>query len=68
MDARRQGLDEAGLDVAWSWGLAVGLIQGGPQVSHGALLDLGPRSLRDLGHVATEDSPVAAEVHWALAV
>ena len=68
LDCRGKGPDEAGLHMVWAWGLAVGLVQRGVQASHGVLPEMGPRTLRDLGHVATEDSFEAGYVHRVLAV
>ena len=51
-----------------TWGLAIGLVQGGLQVLHGVLLDLGPGPLRDPGHVAAEDRLEAGEVHQAFVI
>ena len=64
LDCPPKGLDQAGFHVVWARGLAVGLIQRGLADPHGVLLDLGPRPLRNLGHVATE----VGQVHWAVAV
>ena len=47
LDGCWEGLDEAGLHVVGTWGLAIGLVQRGPQVLHGVLLDLGSGPLRD---------------------
>ena len=55
LDGCREGLDETGLNVVWTRGLAIGLVQGGLQVLHGVLLDLGPGPFRDPGDVAAED-------------
>ena len=68
LDGRWQGLDEAGLNVVGAWGLAVGLIRRGLQVSNGVLLHLGPRTLRYWGHVATKISLEAGEIQRALAI
>ena len=59
LDGRREGLDEAGLHVVGAQGLAIGLVQ---------LLYVGPRPLRDPGHVAAEDRLEAGKVHRALVV
>ena len=68
LDECREGLDETGLHVVGTRGLAIGLVQGGLQVLHGVLLDLGPGPLRDPGHVAAEDRLEAGEVHRVLVV
>ena len=39
LDRCREGLDETGLHVVGTWGLAIGLVQGGLQVLHGVLPD-----------------------------
>ena len=62
LDGCREGLDETGLHVVRTRGLAIGLVQGGLKVLHGVLLDLGPGPLRDPGHVAGEDRLEAGEV------
>ena len=68
LDGCREGLDETGLHAVGTWGLAIGLVQGGLQVLHGVLLDLGPGPLRDPGHVAAEDLLEAGEVHRAFVI
>ena len=68
LDRRREGLDEAGFYGVGPRGLAIGLVQCEPQVLHGVLLDLGPRFLRDAGHVAAKDGLEAGKVHWTLVV
>ena len=68
LDGCREGHDETGLHVVGTWGLAIGLVQGGLQVLQGVLLDLGPGPLRDLGHVAAEDRLEAGEVHRAFVI
>ena len=65
LDGCWEGLDETGLHVVETPGLAIGLVQGGLQVLHGVLLDLGPCPFRDPGHVAAEDRLEAREVHQA---
>ena len=55
LDGCREGLDETGLHVVGTWGLAIGLVQGGLQALHGVLLDLCPGPVRDPGHMAAED-------------
>ena len=40
LDGCRESLDETGLHVVGTWGLAIGLVQGGLQVLQGVLLDL----------------------------
>ena len=62
LDGCREGLDETGLHVVGTRGLAIGLVQGGLQGLHGVLLDLGPGPFRDAGHVAAEDPLGAREV------
>ena len=68
LDGRREGLDEAGLHMVRARGFAIGLVQLGRQVLHGALLDLGQGPLRDPGHVAAEDRLEAGDVHRAFVV
>ena len=34
LDGRQEGLDEAGLHVVGTWGLAIGPVKCGPQVLH----------------------------------
>ena len=68
LDGCREGLDETGLHVVGTWGFAIGLVQGGLQVLHGLLLDLGPGPLRDPGHVAAEDCLDAGEVQRAFVI
>ena len=55
LDGCREGLDETSLHVVGTRGLAIGLVQGGLEVLHGVLLDLGPGPFKDPGHVAAED-------------
>ena len=50
----RKGLDETGLHVLGTRGLANGPVQGRLHILHGVLLDLGPGPFRDPGHVAAE--------------
>ena len=64
----REGLDETGLLVVGTWGLAIGLVQGGLQVLHGVLRDLCPGPFRDPGDVAAEDCLEAWEVHRAFVI
>ena len=59
---------ETGLGVVGTWGLAIGLVQGGLQVLHGVLLDLCPGPLRDPGDMAAEDCLEAWEVHRAFVI
>ena len=66
LHGRREGLDEAGFHVVGARGLAVGVVQRGPQVLHGVLLDLGTGPLSDPGHVAAENRLQAEKVHRAL--
>ena len=54
LDGCREGLDETGLHVVRTRGLAMGLVQGGLEVLQGVLLDLGPGPVRDPGDVAAE--------------
>ena len=68
LDGCREGLDETGLHVVGTRGLAIGLVQGGLQVLHGVLLDLGPGPFRDPGHLAAEDRLEAGEVHQAFVI
>ena len=68
LDGRREDLDEAGFYVVRGRGLAISLVQRGPQVLHGVLLDLGSRPLTEPGHVAAEDCPEAGKVRLALLV
>ena len=68
LDGRWEGLDEAGLYVVGARGLAIGLVECGPQVLNGVLLDLGPSLLRDPGHVASENRLEAGKVRRALVV
>ena len=68
LDGCREGLDETGLHVVGTRGLAIGLVQGGQEVLHGVLLDLGPGSVRDPGDVAAEDRLKAGEVHRAFVI
>ena len=68
LDGCREGLDEAGLHVVRTWGLAVGLFQGGLQVLHGVLLDLCPGPFRDPGDVAAEDRLETREAHRAFVI
>ena len=68
LDGCREGLDEAGLHVVRTRGLAIGLVQGGLQVLVGVLLDLCPGSLRDPGDVAAEDRLETREVHRAFVI
>ena len=63
-----EGLEETGLHVVGTWGLPVGLVQGGLQVLHGVLLDLCPGPFRDPGDVAAEDRLEAWEVHRAFVI
>ena len=62
LDGCREGLDETGLHVVGTWGLAIGLVQGGLQVLHGVLLDLCPGPVRYPGDMA------AWEVHRAFVI
>ena len=64
----QEGFDETGLHMVGTRGLAVGLVQGGLEVLHGVLLDLGPGPVRDLGDVAPEDRLEAGEVHRGLVI
>ena len=66
LDGCWEGLDEAGFYAVGVRRLAIGLVQCGLQVSHGVQLEMGPRSLRDLGQVPVEDRLEAGEVHRAL--
>ena len=68
LDGCREGLDETGLHVVGTWGLAIGLVQGGLQVLHGVLLDLCPGPFRDPGDLAAEDCLEAWEVHRAFVI
>ena len=68
LDGCREGVDETGLHVVGTRGLAIGLVQGGLQVLHGVLLDLGPGPFRDPGPVAAEDRLEAGEVHRAFVI
>ena len=68
LDRCREGLDETGLHVVGTRGLAIGLSQGRLEVLHGVLLDLGPGPVRDPGHVAAEDRLEAGEVHQAFVI
>ena len=68
LDGCREGLDERGLHVVGTWGLAIGLVQGGLQVLHGVLLDLCPGPFRDLGDMAAKDRLEAWEVHRAFVI
>ena len=68
LDGCREGLDETGLPVVGTWGLAIGLVQGGLQVLHGVLLDLCPGPFRDPRDVAAEDCLEAWEVHRAFVI
>ena len=68
LDGCQEGLDETGLHVVGTWGLAIGLVQGGLQVLHGVLLDLCPGPFRDLGDMAAEDCLEAWEVHRAFVI
>ena len=68
LEGCREGLDETGLHVVGTWGLAIGLVQGGLQVLKGVLLDLCPDPVRDLGDMAAEDCLEAWEVHWAFVI
>ena len=65
LDGCREGLDETGLHVVGTWGLAISLVQGGLQVLHGVLLNLCPGPVRDPGDMAAEDRLKAWEVHRA---
>ena len=51
-----------------TWGLAIGLVQGGLQVVQGVLLDLCPGRVRDPGDMAVEDRLEAGEVHRAFVI
>ena len=66
LDGCREGLDETGLHVVGTWGLAIGFVQGGLQVLHGVLLDLCPGPFRDPGDMAAEDCLETWEVHRSL--
>ena len=68
LDGCREGLDETGRHVVGTWGLAIGLVQGGLQVLHGVLLDLCPGPIRDPGDMAAEDCLEAGEVHRAFVI
>ena len=68
LDGCPEGLDETGLHVVGTWGLAIGLVQGGLQVLHGLLLDLCPGPVRDPGDMAAEDRLEAWEVHRAFVI
>ena len=68
LDGCEEGLDETGIHVVGTWGLAIGLVQGGLQVLHGVLLDLCPGAVRDLGDMAAEDRLEAWEVHQAFVI
>ena len=63
LDGCREGLDETGLHVVGTWGLAIRLVQGGLHVLHVVLLDLCPGPIRDPGGIAAEDCLEATEVH-----
>ena len=68
LDGCREGLDETGLHVVGTWGLAIGLVQGGLQVLHGVLLDLCPGPVRDPGGMASEDRLESWEVHHVFVI
>ena len=68
LDECREGLDEKGPHVVGTRGLAIGLVQGEVQVLHGVLLDLGPGSFRDPGHVGAEDRLEAGEIERAFVI
>ena len=68
LDGCRECLDETGLHMVGTQGLAIGLVQGGLHVLHGVLLDLCPGPVRDPGYVAAEDRLEAGKVHRALVV
>ena len=68
LDGCREGLDETGLHVVGTWGLAIGLVQGGLQVLHGVLLDLCPGPFRDAVDMAAEHCLEAWEVHRAFVI
>ena len=68
LDRCREGLDETGLHVVGTRGLAIGLVQGGLEVQHGVLLDLCPGPVRYPGDMAAEDRLEAWEVHRAFVI
>ena len=68
LDGCREGLDETGLHVVGTRGLAIGLFQGGLEVLHAVLLDLCPGPVRDPGDVAAEDRLEAWEAHRAFVI
>ena len=68
LDGCREGLDETGLHVVGTWGLAMSLVQGGLQVLHGVLQDLCPGAFRDPGDMAAEDCLEAWEGHRAFVI
>ena len=68
LDGCREGLDETGLHVVGTWGLAIGLVQGRLQVLHGVLLDLCPEPVGDPGDMAAEDCLEAWEVQGAFVI
>ena len=68
LDGCQEGLDETGLHVDGTRGLAIRLVQGGLEVLHGVLLDLGPGPVRDPGDVAAEYRLEAGEVHSAFVI
>ena len=68
LDGCWEGLDETGLAVIGTWGLAIGLVQGGLQVLHGVLLDLCQGPVRDPGDMAADDCLEAWEVHRAFVI
>ena len=68
LDGCREGLDEMSPHVVGTRGLAIGLVQGGLEVLHGVLLNLGPGPVTDPGDVAAEDRLEAKEVHRAFVI
>ena len=68
LDRCGEGLDELSLHVVGTWGLAIGLVQGGLQVLHRVLLDLCPGPVRYPGDMAAEDWLEAGKVHRAFVI
>ena len=68
LDGCREGLDETGLHMVVTRGLAIGFVQGRLEVLHGVVLDLSPGPVRDPGHVAAEDRLEAGDVHRAFVI
>ena len=68
LDGCREGLDQTGLHVVGTWGLAIGLVLGKLQVLQGVLLNLCPGPVRDPADMAVEDCLEAWEVHRAFVI